>query len=87
MDWIADADRIDRDLAAKGYRDGLRMRAMAKIMTVFAQMAKEQERLERHALVLATVDKCRGNVALAAELLNLTPRAVYFHLEKEIEAA
>ncbi len=48
-------------------------------------LRKRMGRVERHTEILEMVTRCHGKVAVAAEKLAVTPRAVYLHLENKLK--
>lgn len=68
---------------AEGSPLNIAMRLEAALYNVKFQHDKAMREHRRRAEVLAMVARCAGNVAAAAERLEVTPRAVYHHLEAE----
>lgn len=76
---------IVSDAIAEGAPNAVAMKLEAMLFNAKFQHEAAMRRVNRHRDVLDAVTKCAGNVALAAERLQLTPRAVYLHLEEEAE--
>ena len=77
---------IVRDAIAKGTPKGDAMRLEVALFNARFTCQAAIRRANRHGEVLAMVDRCGGNVASAAERLELTTRAVYLHLENKLKS-
>lgn len=78
-EWIDEVDRIDRSLHRLGVPVGVRMKAVAEIMTILAEA--EKAKTDRRQLVLAAVNDCRGDVRKAAQKVGWSKSTCYAELK------
>lgn len=80
-EWIDEVDRIDRSLHRLGVPPGVRIKAVAEIMTILAEAEKAKR--DRRQLVLEAVNKHRGNVERAANEVGWSRSTCYAELRSK----
>jgi hypothetical protein len=83
---MAFSEETIREIVLKAERDGapasIAIDLEADLLNALFAHRRRMDRINRHTQVLDMVSRCKGNVSAAAEVIGITPRAVYHHLEK-----
>ena len=74
MEWIAEADKVEKFLISLGVPDATRMSVMSQVSTLLARAENEAVRAKRDARAVELLGRGRME---AAEVLGVAPSTVY----------